>query len=406
MLKMLCIISNPTGWSGEGGLGGGEIRAVEILKRWHSWGVYVETLETCPSPSMLMGADYKIHAFRPLLKGENSVIALVNTLMLFLACLRNLLLTRERFDVVISSNSSLSDVAPAWIISRIRKIPLIIVFQITRYASSLKGIYRLIKEEEEYGSLGLILNACSAYVSLKLATTASAIICLSSNIADMLQKIGFSAEKLHVNGMGINLIDIEETEAGESLYDGVFLGRAERSKGLKDVIEAWKIIAYKKPNAKILIIGSGSFLNDAKKLVEEKGIKDNVEFTGFISGNKKFQYLKKSKIFVSPSKVKEGWGLSIGEALACGLPVVCYDNPVFMSVFGLCKSVFSVRTGNIKELANMILNLLSDEEKLRRYSEVSKAFVKEYTWESVAKLELETIKAQTLMSTQNIFKIA
>jgi len=60
--------------------------------------------------------------------------------------------------------------------------------------------------------------------------------------------------------------------------------------------------------------------------------------------------------------------LAVAEALACGLPIVCYEIPALKEVFGGCKSVFFVSQFNSKVLAEKVLQILEsfDAEKLEK----------------------------------------
>ena len=60
--------------------------------------------------------------------------------------------------------------------------------------------------------------------------------------------------------------------------------------------------------------------------------------------------------------------MAVAEALACGLPIVCYEIPALKEVFGGCKSVFFVSQFNSKVLAEKVLQILEsfDAEKLEK----------------------------------------
>lgn len=372
-------------------MGGGEIRAVEVLRRWHSWDIYIETLETSPSPSLMMNAGYKVHTASPLLRRTELTAIAVNVVVIFFKYLRMLKHIKSRFNVVVASTSNFTDVFPAWLLSKLHKIRLIIVFQISSYTPSFSTNYRIVREEGG-GVVNSLIRSILSLIVIRLAKRASTIFCLSKPIMGMLRELGFPLERLYLTSMGLNHKEIEAAVANDQRYDGIFLGQVEWAKGVRDLLEAWKIVTEKRPNANLLIAGAGDFLEEAKQYVRKASMDGNVKFAGFIAGKEKYTYLKSGKVFIYPSRIKEGWGLAIAEAMACGLPVVCSDNPVFLSVFGGCKSVVFVPVGDVQGLASAISYLLSDEGSLRSYSEASKAYVQEYDWESVARRELNVLK--------------
>jgi glycosyltransferase involved in cell wall biosynthesis len=89
--------------------------------------------------------------------------------------------------------------------------------------------------------------------------------------------------------------------------------------------------------------------------------------------------------------VFEGWGLAVGEALACGLPVVCYDIPALREVFGQCPSVFFVPVGNTRRFAETVEKIL-EEGRLAEYETVSKKYAERFSWKKVAAKDLEVIR--------------
>ena len=152
-----------------------------------------------------------------------------------------------------------------------------------------------------------------------------------------------------------------------------YLGRITKYKSIDHLIEAFKIVKQRVPEARLMIVGEGPY---RKKLMEmAKGLE--VEFTGFVSEEEKVEILNKSWVVVNPS-VKEGWGLTVIEANACGTPVIAANSP------GLKDSVKDGETGilypygNISKLAEIIIDVLRNKdlrEKLSRNAiEWAKAF--------------------------------
>jgi glycosyltransferase involved in cell wall biosynthesis len=79
------------------------------------------------------------------------------------------------------------------------------------------------------------------------------------------------------------------------------------------------------PNLKLLIIGTGPQRDHLQNLAEDLGVSDRVRFLGHVEEAAKFEILRACDVFVSTSQ-HEGFGLVFLEAMAAGLPVVCYDH--------------------------------------------------------------------------------
>jgi glycosyltransferase involved in cell wall biosynthesis len=391
-LRVLAMISNLANPGTGNVIGGGEIRAIEILKRWQSWGIGVETLETEPSPSKVLKVDYDIHAVSLPCKGYNTLALFLNAAVLMVRHLWISFSLRDRVNVVVAFNSTFINVTPAWLFNKLFRKPFIVGFQISSYAPSFSASYRIKRQEGESIIHSLWLSFF-ARLTIRLARNAVAVYCLSQPIADMLKILGFAEERLHVNGMGLNLETIDKVPEEEKEYDAIFLGRVEKHKGAKDLLDAWEMVLKENPEARLVIVGAGDFLEEAKHQVYKANINSRIKFTGFISGEERFSYLKRSKVLLYPSRIMEGWGLSIAEALACGLPVVCSDNPVFKAIFGDCASVHFTAVGDVESLAQVLLNLLQDETQLEKYGETSKAYARQFDWDSIARRELEVLRA-------------
>ena len=75
----------------------------------------------------------------------------------------------------------------------------------------------------------------------------------------------------------------------------------------------------------LLIIGTGPQEDTLRRRAAETGLTARVHFLGQLAEEEKFSVLRMSDIYVSTSQ-HEGFGLVFIEAMACGLPVVCYNH--------------------------------------------------------------------------------
>ncbi len=105
----------------------------------------------------------------------------------------------------------------------------------------------------------------------------------------------------------------------------IYTGRIALSKGVMMLLEAWRDIAPHRPEAHLVLVGDGAdSLDDceaqARDFVRSGGIADRTTFTGAVANV--HEYLRACDVFVFPSEY-EGFGLSILEAMAVGLPMVC-----------------------------------------------------------------------------------
>ena len=87
---------------------------------------------------------------------------------------------------------------------------------------------------------------------------------------------------------------------------------------------------------------------------------DRVEFTGFVSEERKVDLLQEMWVKVNPS-FKEGWGLTVVEANACGTPVVASDVPGLRDAIRDGETGLLYPYGNLAALAERVARMLRDE---------------------------------------------
>jgi len=139
-------------------------------------------------------------------------------------------------------------------------------------------------------------------------------------------------EKLHLIELGIKTpieiiphgIDvIEVTKKKNKIKKAVYFSRIHEKKGLLELINSWKIINNKNWTLEIYgPISDDVYLNEVKKRIKLHSLEDTVTIHNPVYDNdKKTEVMRSSDCFVLPSK-SENFGLSIGEALSYGIPVL------------------------------------------------------------------------------------
>ena len=103
----------------------------------------------------------------------------------------------------------------------------------------------------------------------------------------------------------------------------VTVGRLVPRKAVAQLISMMENMRTEK--VRLLIVGSGPQHELLKDEAIRKHVGDQVVFMGQVDEDEKFGILQLSDIFVSTSQ-HEGFGLVFLEAMACGLPVVCYSH--------------------------------------------------------------------------------
>lgn len=121
-------------------------------------------------------------------------------------------------------------------------------------------------------------------------------------------------------------------------------------------IRSIPIVLQKFPKQKFIIIGEKSnFYNNLIKLITNLEIKDNIKFTGLVENFKIPKFLNRAKIYVQISE-SESFGMSIAEAMSCGVPTIISKKGAIPEVVGDCG--IYVNNNDPNSLANAIIKLL------------------------------------------------
>lgn len=150
-------------------------------------------------------------------------------------------------------------------------------------------------------------------------------------------------------------------------------------KGIKDVIKAMKIVAKRNPQTKLFIIGNKlegyqEVLDLTKKLDLEK----NVIFCGAVGEKEKIKFYNISKVFASPSE-HEGFGVAIGEAMACGLPVIVTARGAIPEVAG--QAGIYVPLNDVRAIAEAINKVIENPNLRKDLSKKSREQIMKFSFE-------------------------
>jgi len=226
--------------------------------------------------------------------------------------------------------------------------------------------------------------------SLILLKKADLIFVISEDLRYFLLKTGFPEKKIILTANGIDNELIRKTEAGGNFkIDAIFMGRINETKGIYDMLEVLDTVRKVYPNFQLAIMGDGD--NTTKKQFRDRinkmDLKKNVQFLGFRSGLEKISILKNAKCFLFMS-VRESFGVSLLEAVCCGLPAFAYDLPQLMKIYKNGEVDISPK-GDYKLVARKIIKLF---ESGSFSNEKGKLLLDKYSWERVAETEYNAIK--------------
>ena len=193
---------------------------------------------------------------------------------------------------------------------------------------------------------------------------------------------GIPRESIHVVRCGLDhgAYSVLVPPADRTRPVVVFVGRLRRYKGAQYLIRAFQRVRHRIPDAVLRIVGDGPYRGALTALARSLRIESHVEFLGAVSQREKVEVLNQALVAAAPSP-KEGWGLTVIEANACGTPVVASRSP------GLVESVRDGETGilvphgDVEALAGAIHGLLADRPRRLAMAEAGIRWAREFTWD-------------------------
>jgi len=163
----------------------------------------------------------------------------------------------------------------------------------------------------------------------------------------------------------------------------VHFGRMRKYKAIDVVIRALRIVRDEVHGAQLIIIGDGPDRERLTDVVRRERLHEAVRFTGRMSGAQMVEQLNRSHVFLNASP-KEGWGLTVVEANACGVPVVGSNVPGLRDSIQDGVTGFLVPYGDVGAFAEKTAALLKDQALHDRMSAAGLAWASTLTWERCA----------------------
>jgi glycosyltransferase involved in cell wall biosynthesis len=216
-------------------------------------------------------------------------------------------------------------------------------------------------------------------------------IAISASTRTDLERRGVDPQRLQVVHCGLDFAsyDLAAPPPRDPLPTLVHVGRLMRYKRADVAVRALAAVRRELPEARLLILGDGPERSRLEKLVRRLDLASAVEFHGHVPHRDKVRLLWTSHLLLNPSP-KEGWGLTVVEANACGVPVVASRRPGLVDSVRHGETGLLVPFGDADAFAVAALSLLRDPERWRRMGENARAWARRFTWEEAA-LQTEAV---------------
>jgi glycosyltransferase involved in cell wall biosynthesis len=131
----------------------------------------------------------------------------------------------------------------------------------------------------------------------------------------------------------------------------LFVGRLSPEKRVSTMLAAWSRL--RKLNIPLVILGGGPELEHVEKEVLRNGL-TSVSLQGQVSRNQTLAMMHKARFLVFPSEWYENFPVTIAEAFACSLPVICSRMGAMQEIVEDGRTGLQFRTGDAADLAEKV----------------------------------------------------
>lgn len=365
--------------------GGAEVRIHELGRRLSLQGhdVHLFGIKWWEGEDVLQYEGMTLHgvckAQNLYVNGRRSISeAIVFSIKLFPA------LIKERFDLIDVSVFPYFSCFTVKVISILKKIPAVFTWH------EVWGDYWYEYLGKKRGVFGLAIEITVAKISKNN-------IAVSEWTKKRLEALVVKDREIAVLPNGVDLKLISEIKpAGQDLsgnqiskiYDIIFAGRLIKEKNVNVLIKAVSLLKKDFPEICCCIVGDGPERKGLEKLTLDLGVKENVKFEGFQEYRTLIGKIKASKVLVLPSS-REGFGMVVIEAFACGVPVVTVKEK-YNAAQGLVSSGVDGFVVGLeeREIAKAVEKIIAKDSENRKASEAAFNKARKYDWdELLVKLE-------------------
>lgn len=191
---------------------------------------------------------------------------------------------------------------------------------------------------------------------------------------------GLECNAFHVQNPFVNNAKLYNTDKEDNTL--IWVGRHVEQKQLDEALYTFKIIKDSIPDAKLLIVGGCGKTKKLRKLTKKLGIYNNIEF--YAERTDISDLYQRASLHILTS-ITESFCLVIAEAKSYGIPTVMYEIPFLELVQGENNGLIQVPRFNREELANAVINLLSDKKRLKEYGIKATESIKPFNNNAVLK---------------------
>lgn len=207
---------------------------------------------------------------------------------------------------------------------------------------------------------------------------------------EMIDKLKLKPNNIKIVYNGLNHENLKSKIIKNKNPTIIYFGRLMKYKRIDLLMDIFSEVLKEIPESKLYIAGTGVIEEELKEKTKNMKLEDKIIFCGYVSEENKKDLLKSSWIFVNPSSM-EGWGVTVIEANALGLPALAFNVP------GLKEAIKNNETGflveNEKEMKEKIIRLLNDKKLREELGKNAIKWSKNFSWDKTAEKTMNILKS-------------
>src|ERR1700733_2546032 len=158
----------------------------------------------------------------------------------------------------------------------------------------------------------------------------------------------------------------------------MFAGRLAPKERIEILLKAWSLLKNRIP---LVIIGDGAPRKELEAEAARRGL-TGITFRGFLTHDETLEAMKRARMLVFSSSWYETFPLTIAEAFACGIPVVCSRIGAMQEMVEDNRTGLNFISGNAEDLAAKVDWAWNNKEQVRAMGhEARREYESKYTAE-------------------------
>lgn len=270
-------------------------------------------------------------------------------------------LARHRPDVV--DCQTYAPLPAAWLICKLRGIPLVATIHDTSTADSSKAATDQWMSAWDGWLAGFVERRLYRLSYSRVLTVSDAV------KTALVQRMGVAPSSISVVPNGIDVRGIDAIAPHPSQTDLIFVGRMVPHKHPEVFLEVAALLSAARKSRglqplKLRMIGGGPLADAIRAQAEAVGVSDELEWLGELESHADvIAHIKSARVLVLPS-TREGFGLVLAEAMACGTAFAAYGIAPVAETAGPELADCLAAPADLRHLASIVA-LLIDNEDLR-----------------------------------------